>query len=197
MKPINSNELINSLQADLREIILMANQLERYSATELEKEPEPGKWSVAQVLEHMNIYSRYYLDAIEQKLHLNSSEATTEFRPGWLGNYFTGLMKPSKGNRVTRKMNAPKNARPSQQPDSQKVLKEFLEHQHRLLHLLEICREANLDTRIPTSLTALIKLKLGDTLRFFIAHEQRHFVQIGNALPSFEAFPSNAGFAFQ
>jgi hypothetical protein len=28
----------------------------------------------------------------------------------------------------------------------------------------------------------MIKLKLGDTFRFFIAHEQRHFIQIQNTL---------------
>lgn len=197
MKPINSNELINSLQADLRAIILKANQLERFSSRELEHEPSPGKWSVAQVLEHMNIYSRYYLDAIEQKLQLNSSQASAEFKPGWLGNYFTGMMKPSKDNKVHRKMSAPKNAQPSVQPDSRKMLAEFLAHQHRLLQLLEVCRGTNLDIRIPTSLTNLIKLKLGDTLRFFIAHEQRHFVQIANTLPSLENISSNTGFAFQ
>ena len=175
MKPINSNELINSLQADLREIMLMASQLERYSATELAKEPAPGKWSVAQVLEHMNIYSRYYLDAIEQKLHLNSSEATAEFRPGWLGNYFTRMMQP--GN-STKKYRSPKDHTPVADLDAPAVIAEFIEQQERLIMYLRKAKSVNINaTRVPISISKWVRLKLGDTFRFLIAHNERHLLQ--------------------
>ena len=187
MKQINSNTLLELLQADVREILLQCSALQAKPASLLQQQPQPDKWSVAQVLEHLNFYSRFYITAIEQKLHLNQSGPNKDFTPGWLGNYFTKLMKPTAEKTIASKMKAPANAVPSAQPDATEVLTEFISHQHHLLNLLQIARTANLEyNRIPTSLTKFIKLKLGDTFRFFIAHEQRHFLQIENTLKQIE-----------
>ena len=187
MKQINSNTLLELLQADVREILLQCSALQAKPASLLQQQPQPDKWSVAQVLEHLNFYSRFYITAFEQKLHLNQSGPNRDFVPGWLGNYFTKLMKPTAEKTIASKMKAPANAVPSAQPDATEVLTEFIGHQHHLLNLLQIARTANLEyNRIPTSLTKFIKLKLGDTLLFFIAHEQRHFLQIENTLKQIE-----------
>jgi len=179
----NSNALLDNLQSEVREIILQANQLLQDPPTVLQQQPAVDKWSVAQVLEHLNIYSRHYINAIEQKLHLNQSEPDISFSPGWLGNYFTKLMKPKDDNTIGNKMKAQKNAIPSTQTDATGMLQEFIQHQHHLLNLLQIAKGANLNcNRIPTSLSKLISLKLGDTFRFFIAHEQRHFLQIQHTI---------------
>lgn len=179
----NSNALLENLQADTRQIILQANQLLQLPSAALQQQPVPEKWSVAQVLEHLNIYSRHYVNAIEQKLHLNQTEPNVSFSPGWLGNYFTNLMKPKADNTIAKKMKAPKNSIPSTQPNAADMLQEFILYQHQLLNLLQIAKSANLEhIRIPTTLSKLISLKLGDTFRFFIAHEQRHFLQIKNTL---------------
>lgn len=183
----NSNALLDSLQGDVRQIILQANQLLQYPSTALQQQPAPDKWSVAQALEHLNIYSRYYINAIEHKLHLNQSGPNDFFSPGWLGNYFTKLMKPKADNTIAKKMKAPKNAIPSTHPDAALVLQEFIKHQHHLLNLLQIAKGVSLHyIRIPTSLSKLISLKLGDTFCFFIAHEQRHFLQIKNTLTAID-----------
>lgn len=187
MKQINSNTLLELLQSDVREILLECAALQNANQSLLTQQPQPDKWSVAQVLEHLNIYSRYYITAIEEKLHLNQSGPNQNFTPGWLGNYFTNLMKPTEEKKLKSKMKAPANAVPSAQPDAVEMLNEFISHQHHLLNLLQIARSANLDyNRISISLTKLIKLKLGDTFCFFIAHEQRHFLQIENILKQFE-----------
>lgn len=183
MKQLNSEALLDHLQNTVREIILQAAQLQQLNRSKLEQQPAPGKWSVAQVLEHLNIYSRFYIQAIERKLHLDKSEAKPLFTPGWLGNYFTKLMQPTADHQIVKKMKAPSNALPSAQPDALIMLEEFIFHQHHLLNLLQIAKSADLNSiRIPTSLSKLIRLKLGDTFRFFVAHEQRHFVQINNVL---------------
>ena len=187
MKQINSYILLEQLQSDVREILLQCTALQSSKTQDLSQEPQPGKWSVAQVLEHLNIYARYYIHAIENSLHRNQTGPSVNFTPGWLGNYFTNLMKPTEDKTIKSKMKAPANAVPSAQPDAVAMLTEFINHQHHLLNLLQIARTANLDyNRIPISLTRLIKLKLGDTFRFFIAHEQRHFLQIQNTLKQVE-----------
>jgi uncharacterized damage-inducible protein DinB len=183
MKRIHTNTLLDSLESDVRSLLLEATALQSQPAPILETCAAPGKWSVAQVLEHLNIYSRHYIKAIEEKLHRNQSGPNETFYPGWLGNYFTNLMRPQENGTIGKKMKAPKKAVPAPQPDSRKMLEEFMTHQQHLLNLLRIARSANLDyIRIPTTLSKWITLKLGDTFRFFIAHEQRHFAQIATAL---------------
>lgn len=183
----NSNALLESLQVDVRQIIFEADPLKALPESTLQTPPAFDKWSVAQVLEHLNIYCRYYIHAIEQKLHLNQSGPSTDFTPGWLGNYFTRIMKPKADHTIGKKMKAPQNAIPDTRVDAKTVLEEFVTHQHHLLNLLQIAKKANLEyTRIPTSLSRFITLKLGDTFRFFIAHEQRHFIQIRTVIQQIE-----------
>jgi len=175
-------ELLEALQNDVRQLILEANYLKSTDPAILLQEPAPGKWSVIQVLEHLNSYGRYYLLAIERSMN-KKTETVEFFKSGWFGNYFTKLMKPGENGMITNKMQSPKDHRPSKYLDAFPVLNTFLEQQHYLLELLELAKSKNIGAiRTPISLSRLIKLKLGDTFRFFIAHEQRHFVQINNAI---------------
>ncbi len=179
MKTINSLLLLENLKDQTREIILQAEQLHNIPVEAVEKVPSPNKWSAAQVLEHLNIYCRYYLDAIENKLHHNQTNAAVYFAPGWLGNYFTKLMQPERNGLIKKKMKSPVNAQPAAAPHAKKMLDEFIRHQHRLLHLLQVAKQHDLNkNRIPISISKLISLQLGDTFRFVVAHEQRHFIQI-------------------
>lgn len=183
MKTINSNKLLELLQHEVKLIILQANKWKLLPAELLQYQPAENKWSIAQVIQHLNFYSRHYIPAIENKLHYNTCVAATEFKPGWLGDYFTKLMQPSADNTIAKKMKAPKNATPVAVPHAQEELDEFINHQHQLLNILSIAKNVDLNkTRIPTLLSSMIKLKLGDTFRFFIAHEQRHAVQVNNIL---------------
>jgi DinB superfamily len=182
MKSYKSIELLEQLQADTRQLILTANYLQTIDPGLLLQEPAPGKWSVIQVLEHLNSYGKYYLLAIERSLE-KDKPGIEVFKPGWLGNYFANLMKPGENGVITNKMQSPKGHRPSKYLDAFPVLTTFLEQQHYLLELLELAKSKNIGSiRTPISISRLIRLKLGDTFRFFIAHEQRHFVQIDNTL---------------
>lgn len=179
MKTINSLLLLENLKDQTREIILQAEQLQNIPVEALEKVPSPDKWSAAQVLEHLNIYCRYYFDAIENKLHRNQTGTAVYFTPGWLGNYFTKLMQPDPDGLIKKKMKSPVNATPEAAPNAKKMLNEFIRHQHRLLNLLQAAKQHDLNkNRIPTSISKLISLQLGDTFRFVVAHQQRHFIQI-------------------
>jgi uncharacterized damage-inducible protein DinB len=183
MKRFVSNALLDDLMADTRQILLYANKLEYIDRETLQTQPAAGRWSVAQVLEHLNFYSRYYLKAIEQTLHRHQSTAKESFTPGWFGDYFTKMMKPTPDNKIKSKMKALKSATPLPQTDATAALAQFISDQHTLLNLLQIAKSADIGRlRVPTSITNLIKLKLGDTFRFFIAHEQRHVLQMTNTL---------------
>ncbi|HYE55109.1 MAG TPA: DinB family protein [Chitinophagaceae bacterium] len=182
MKKISTHQLLDDLQSDTRKIILAATELLREDPGVLTRAPEQGKWSIAQVIEHLNSYGRYYLPAIESALNNNSYEPDAVFKPGWLGDYFTRSMLPKNGQ-VLNKMQSPKDHRPHPDIDSKPVIDTFLQQEQLLLDLLERAKHADISRiRIPISLSKLVKLKLGDTFRFLVAHHQRHFVQIDNAL---------------
>jgi len=181
MKKTRSVELLDQQLSYVRKIITTTMLVQQEDPEVLLRQPALGKWSALQAYEHLNSYSRYYLPAIEEAMH-NSKSSKEWFTPGWLGNYFTNMMLPKNGV-VTNKMQAPKDHRPPPNLDVNLVFDEFLKQQHRLLNLLEAAKKKNISTiRVPISISKLFKLKLGDTFRFLIAHQQRHLVQIHLAL---------------
>lgn len=182
MKKYNSTELLDQLQSDIRQMILRVNQLKTADPGVLLEQPAPGKWSAVEILEHLNSYNRYYNPAIESSLQ-EDKPAVTLFKPGWIGDYFTKLMKPGENGKVKNKMKSPRDHRPARLLDAQPVMNAFLMYQHQLLDLLEKAKTKNIGSlRTPISLSKLIRLKTGDVFRFLIAHQQRHFVQLENAL---------------
>jgi hypothetical protein len=181
MKKIKTAELIERLKADSRQVILQINYLTKEDPETLMKQPGENRWSVAQIIEHLNSYGRYYLPRIKTSLAETNHVSSAYYTPGWLGDYFTKSMLPKNNGQVTNKMQAPKDHRPSNDIDNRSVLEEFLQQEYLLLELLDKAETVNLEKiRIPISISRFIKLKLGDTFRFLIAHHQRHFVQIEN-----------------
>lgn len=178
MKHWNTSTLLDQLAADTRRVLLEAEGLKVATGARLNTQPAPGSWSAAQVLEHLNVYCRYYIPAIEQAVSEAPKSAKPAFKTGWLGDYFAKLMQVDSKGAVKRKMTSPKMAVPGERLDAQAVLDEFIGHQHQLLNLLNIAESVDLaGARVPVSIAPFIRLKLGDTLRFFIAHEVRHMGQ--------------------
>ncbi len=187
MKKYNSIALLDQLQADTRQMILRVTQLQYADPGLLLENPGPGQWSVVEILDHLNSYTRYYLGALENSLQ-KEMPAVEYFKPGLLGDYFTKLMQPGENGRVKNKMRSPKGHRPSNAIETRAVIETFLEHQQYLLNLLEKAKTRNIGKlRTPISISTLIKLKTGDVFRFLIAHEQRHFVQLENAMDAVKA----------
>ncbi len=183
MKKFRTASLLESLKTDTRQIILQTNYLLHEDPELLLQQPGENRWSVVQVIEHLNSYGRYYLPRIGNSLAGAKESPTDFYRPGWLGDYFTKSMLPKSNGQVTNKMQAPKGHRPSTDIDSNTALDEFLKQEHDLLEFLDKAGKADLQNiRIPISLSRFIKLQLGDTFRFLVAHHQRHFVQVQKTL---------------
>lgn len=179
----NSQQLLDNVASDTRAILLQVEKLKSKSETELRIKAAPDTWSAAQVLQHLNFYCTHYLNEIEKAINGNQKPSVEEFKAGWLGNYFTNLMKLKPDGVVKKKMKSPKHAIPSEILDVNSEMNNVITHQHHFLNLLEICRSVNLNSvRIPTSLHSVIQLKLGDTLMFFNEHQKRHMKQINRVL---------------
>ena len=179
---IQQEVLLADLKKDV-EVLLECADFFRKEIDALLIPPMPGKWSVAQILEHLNSYGRIYLPQINKAISTSKTKRAAWFNSGLLGNYFTNTMKPANVFEVKNKMKTLKAHTPENNLNPGKVLDEFVEQQHNLLQLLELAHQKDTNAiRVPISISKFIKLKLGDTFRFLIAHEQRHFIQARNTI---------------
>src|SRR5687768_7755464 len=96
MKKIQAASLLETLQTDTRHILLKLARLQQLPDSRLVQQPGAGRWSVAQVIEHLNTYGRYYLPKLQQSISSTNSPATEWFVSGWLGGYFTKSMMPKR-----------------------------------------------------------------------------------------------------
>ena len=183
MAKFKTADLLNDLTEDVRRIKEAAEFFAASEHPKLAYSPDPGRWSVVQILEHLNAYNRYYLPAIEKELSITTGDTSAWFTSGYWGEKFTKMMKPSTVYEVKNKMKTQKKMSFPNSLNVETVLKEFAAGQDKLLLLLEMAKGRDLaKLRIPISISKLVRLRLGDTFRFLIAHEQRHMVQARNVL---------------
>ena len=183
MAKFKSEDLLNDLAQDVKRVKESAEFFSAVDKNKLVYCPDKGRWSVVQVLEHLNAYNRHYLPAIEKELSVVTYDANSWFTSGYWGEKFTKMMKPANVFEIKNKMKTAKKMSFPNSLNIDTVTKEFLEGQDKLLRLLEMAKGKDLaKIHIPITLTKLIKLRLGDTLRFVIAHEQRHMIQARNTI---------------
>ena len=184
MPTFKSTELLSNLEKTVTQTINNANGLQAMNTDALRKAPAAGKWSVIQVLYHLNSYNSYYLPHIERAIKAGiNAPYSASFKAGMIGNYFTKTMLPGNDGAVHNLMKAPKDHTPDAAYNNVEAINEFIAGQQKLLELLKEARNVNMTRlKVPISISKLIKIRLGDTFRFLVAHQQRHFVQISNTL---------------
>lgn len=182
MPVFNTKDLLSSLAKDIDALLKRIEEVKQLDNTLLLTQPSVGKWSVIQIMEHLNSYNRYYLPEIEKSLQ-SKQPFNPQFKSGWFGDYFTKMMMPGKDGKVANKMNSPKDHRPIAELNAAAVITEFINGEQHLLTLLQKATNTDIGRlKVPISISRFIKLKLGDTFRFLIAHQQRHFLQLENTL---------------
>ena len=181
MAKFKTEDLLNELTQDVRKIKEAAEFFNAGDKTKMVYSPDQGRWSVVQILEHLNAYNRHYLPYIEKELSVVTNDTNAWFTSGYWGEKFTKSMKPTNVYEIKNKMKTMKKMSFPNSLNVDSVIKEFLAGQEKLLELLERAKGKDLaKIHIPITLTKLIKLRLGDTFRFLIAHEQRHMIQARN-----------------
>ncbi|MES2645506.1 MAG: DinB family protein [Bacteroidota bacterium] len=187
MPIFSTHLLLNQLQHQTEQHLQLAiSNWQMISHTRFSKKPTTASWSANECLQHLNSYGNYYLPAIEKAISAaQQTSPSNVFRTGWLGNYFTNLMKPGSENKPLKKMKAPKDHSPVSISESHTVISTFIDQQEKILQLLEQAKLVNLESvRIPVSISKIIRLKLGDTFNFLVMHNTRHVQQAQKALGS-------------
>lgn len=169
----DSKTLLTELEALTVEVLERTAAFEACTPEVLSRKPSPDAWSILECLEHLNRYSNFYLPEIKKALTFPSR--TNTFKSGPIGNFLVNAVIPKENS---RKMTTFSAMNPDGAPLSSQVLIDFLLNQRQLLSYIQKAKMANLNKAIvPVTFTRLVKLRLGDTLRFMAYHNQRHILQ--------------------
>lgn len=179
---MNSSDFLKSLEQDIDEITERINtSIAPLDFEQLNWRPTENKWSVAEVFAHLNSYCNHYLPEFEkaiQKALTQSLQPAEKYKSTWLGRYFIKSMSPEK---IHKKFKAPKqhNHIHSQVPTD--VINIFLKNQLHLKKILQDSRTININkSKVQIEILPFLTLRLGDLLKFFVTHQQRHLLQIMN-----------------
>ena len=178
---IPAKSLIDDLIERTKEVINEAERFNQLSIDELNWKPTAEKWSVLECLEHLNRYGDFYLPEIQQRIQkANKAESEQTFKSGVLGNYFANSMLPKE---QLNKMKTFKSMNPVGSDLDISTLEKFIRQQKQILDLLNQARQVDLmKTKTSISISKWITLRLGDTFRVVIYHNQRHMVQANKVL---------------
>lgn len=169
-------ELIERTRLGINQI----QKLYELSIEELNFRESDDSWSILECIEHLNMYGDFYIPAIKTTISKNNESSTEVFKSGLLGNYFVKSMEP-KVNLNKMKTFADKN--PINSSLDKSVIDRFINQQKEFLELLNKSKNLNLvKAKTAISISKLLKLRLGDTFRFILAHNERHFEQIEKTL---------------
>ena len=172
---IKNEVLLGDLIEKTRENLNQLEKFKQLSLKELNQKSKPESWSILECVAHLNIYGDFYLPEIEKQLHQTKHKSGEVFKSGFLGNYFVKLMEPKA---TSKKMKTMKKFDPLGSQLDKATLEVFKNQQLKLLDLLSKSSNINLSkTKTAISISKLIKLRLGDTLRFVVAHNERHLLQ--------------------
>ncbi len=173
-------DLIDDLKKRTKQIIIDVEKFQQLSNSQLNWKSNPDSWSILECLEHLNLYSDFYLPEIQERIKNSKSKPVQNFKSGLLGNYFANSLLPKE---QLNKMKTFKDKNPLGSNLDKSVIDKFLEYQKLTLELLDQSNLVNLNkTKTSITISKWIKLKLGDTFRVVIYHNQRHIVQAQKVL---------------
>jgi hypothetical protein len=182
MKPRNTADLLQKLTKQTEANLAAGQEFLAIESSILLQRPRPDAWNALECLAHLNHYGDYYLPEIKKQIRETKyKQATETFTSSWLGNKFAAGMKPGE---QTKKITTFKSADPRNHDKdfNYDTVREFIRQQEEMLSLLEQAARVNLTrTKTGISISNLIKLRLGDSLRVVIYHNWRHVTQAQRA----------------
>lgn len=172
---MQTEDLLQRLAEECSFVYNEVEKLKHLETSVLTWRQDSASWNVLECLEHLNRYGLHYLPAIEAAIQNAGSAPKKNFTGGWLGQYFAKSMLPKE---KLNKMKTFKDKNPLGTPLDKTVITTCLQQQVKMMALIEKSRAISLDVRVSTSLSSMLKLKLGDTYQFVINHNLRHIQQV-------------------
>ena len=171
----STDNLVQDLMERTRKNLLEAQKFNHLSNEKLNWKANDKTWSILECLEHLNLYGDFYIPEIKKRIASSTTSGKEEFKSGFLGNYFANSLLPKE---PLNKMKTFKVMNPIGSPLNKTTIDRFIRQQEQLLDLLNQAKTVDISkTKTAISISKFIKLKMGDTLRVVIYHNQRHILQ--------------------
>ncbi|QDA60904.1 DinB family protein [Hymenobacter jejuensis] len=185
-------DFLDQLTADLQAMRdITMRRFRPLTDEQLNRRPGPGKWSVGQCLEHLNIIGGHYLPVMTRRLKQaqeRGSRPSETVKHGIIGPRLTAAMRTPASQKALK---APQQYAPSGSRLPRTVVEVFSRQIDELLQMVQQARAINANAvRIPNPLIPLIRLRLTDQFEFMVAHIQRHVAQAERVLDG-ETRPSH------
>ncbi|GGG31227.1 DinB family protein [Hymenobacter glacieicola] len=179
-----TTEFLDSLATELQRVREITNRRFRpLTDDQLNRGPGPGKWSVGQCLEHLNIVGGLYLPVMSRKIKAakeRGSKPAELVVHGFFGQKMTEAMRVPATEKA---MKTPQQYAPSGSRLPRTVLEVFSRQLDELDNLIVQAREINANTvRIPNPIIPLLLPRLTDALELLVEHMKRHILQAERVL---------------
>jgi hypothetical protein len=166
---------------DIKDARLRAQSLvSGFPADQLTKQPEKGKWSVAECILHLNTTAEVVQSLMEKAIaegKRNNTVGSGPFAIGFKGRLLFWIAEPPPKFRIR----APRNVRPPSQIDNPlKLLPDFLKAQDEWERLIRESAGLNLaKIKIGPRFSAF-RMRLAGVVPWMMAHQRRHLLQAEN-----------------
>lgn len=183
--PLSLTPEIDDLRRQFEQISAEADALvEPLSDTQFAWRPEPGTWSVAECLEHMNATARVYLPVLDDGIAdaiRNGAYGEGPFRYNWVGRILTRVIEPPPRLRLT----ASPPTQPGPERPKRETLAGFRAYQVQYVDRLRQANGVDLARARARSPVAAwlgiplgwVMIPLGSAFAAMAAHERRHLRQ--------------------
>lgn len=182
------------MEVKFEQILEQSNRVKNYIKSDIAELADKNlnwklnekKWSVLEVVSHLNRVYEKYLDnfdlAIEGAPDLMNSDVQA-YQSTLLGRLSIYSMKP-KGKKRRFKMKTFDFFNPVSEPEKKnETIDLFIANKERFNSLIKQARKKNLrGIKMPTALGEKMKFYVPECFRFILAHEERHLVQIASIL---------------
>ena len=136
--------------------------------------PQPGKWSIAENLAHLNVTTQSYVPGIRhalQKAREQGLQGSGSFDLGFTGKLFVNYLEPP----FKMKTKAPKMIQPILQGLASDTLPQFLRGQEAFRKLVEDAEGVDLGRAgFVSPFSSLLRMKLIAAFATVTAHDRRH-----------------------
>ncbi|MCW5900608.1 MAG: DinB family protein [Flavobacteriales bacterium] len=183
---MNTRDLIDALQNELRRQLEHCALLREMPLERLHLRPAPKRWSAMEVLRHMVISSGHYHARLERLYadENNGLRFRTNYLPGRWGDFSVKAMEPKPDGRIGWRMKTMGMFEPRHVATTGWLALDDFEALCRgSIGLLERARTRGLEgEKVTSTLGPVLQFKAGDAFRFPVAHQRRHWLQLERTL---------------
>jgi hypothetical protein len=187
MKRISTDVLIKKLS--ILTASMSTEVKEKFSDLTVEQlnwQPNDKTWSIANCLEHLNAFYRYYIPVLNGKIaNTRFNEPIEHFTSSPMGRAVYRSVKLGKVHNVKRLLKSRKEYNPlvNSSLQSENVIEDYLGFQEQFVELVKASQTIDFrKTKCPLSLRPVVKLNLGDALIYMAYHNERHIYQAKSIL---------------